>query len=61
MNALGLVVNAIVLWNMRYMGVAVGALRADGLTIDEAGLSRFSPNPLYARRRSSGMGCLVLL
>ena len=43
MNALGLVVNAIVLWNTRYMGVAVDALRADGLTIDEADLSRLSP------------------
>ncbi len=43
LNALGLVVNAIVLWNTRYMGVAVDALRADGLTIDEADLSRLSP------------------
>ena len=43
LSALGLVVNAIVLWNTRYMGVAVDALREDGVSIDEADLSRLSP------------------
>ena len=43
LNALGLVVNAIVLWNTRYMGVAVDALREERVSIDEADLSRLSP------------------
>lgn len=43
LSALGLVVNAIILWNTRYMGVAVDALLQEGIAIDEADLSRLSP------------------
>ncbi len=43
LNALGLVVNAMVLWNTRYMGVAVDALREDGVSIDPEDLGRLSP------------------
>ncbi|WP_430626202.1 Tn3 family transposase [Sulfobacillus thermotolerans] len=43
LNALGLVVNAMVLWNTRYMGVAVDALREDGVSIDQEDLGRLSP------------------
>ncbi len=43
LSALGLVVNAIILWNTRYMGIAVDALREEGVAIDDADLSRLSP------------------
>ena len=43
LDALGLVVNAIVLWNTRYMAVALNALRKDGLVIDDADVQRLSP------------------
>ena len=45
LSALGLVANAIVLWNTRYVGVgvAVEALHEEGVAIDEADLRRLSP------------------
>ena len=43
MSAVGLVVNAMVLWNTRYMGVTVDALREESVAIDETDLSRLSP------------------
>jgi hypothetical protein len=38
-----LVVNAIVLWNTRYMDAAVGQLRADGQKVAIEDLERLSP------------------
>ncbi|MDA8192833.1 MAG: Tn3 family transposase [Thermaerobacter sp.] len=43
LHALGLVVNAIILWNTRYMGVAVDALGEGRSAIDEADVARLSP------------------
>ncbi len=43
LSAVGLVVNAMVLWNTRYMGVTVDALREESVAIDETDLSRLSP------------------
>ena len=43
LHALGLVVNAIILWNTRYMGVALEALGEGGVAIDEADIARLSP------------------
>ncbi|MCC5468645.1 Tn3 family transposase [Pelosinus baikalensis] len=43
LGALGLVVNAIILWNTRYMAIALDALRKEGKTIDEADVQRLSP------------------
>ena len=43
LGALGLVVNAIVIWNTRYMEVALDALRKAGPTIDNADVRRLSP------------------
>ena len=42
MRALGLVVNAIVLWNTIYMHEALESLRAD-MKIDDADIARMSP------------------
>jgi TnpA family transposase len=43
LGVLGLVVNAIVLWNTRYLDAAVARLRAGGEPISDADLARLSP------------------
>lgn len=41
--SLGLVLNAVVLWNTRYLDAAVAQLRAEGLDIQDEDLARLSP------------------
>jgi hypothetical protein len=43
LGALGLVLNAVVLWNTRYMDLALTQLRARDVDIQEADLARLSP------------------
>ena len=43
LSALGLVTNAVVLWNTIYMEAALNHLRAQGIKIRPADLARFSP------------------
>ena len=43
LGALGLVVNAIVLWNTMYMDAALNQLRAEGLEVNSADVARLSP------------------
>lgn len=43
LGALGLVVNAIVLWNTRYMDAALDELRRDGLQVADDDVKRLSP------------------
>ena len=43
LGALGLVLNAIVLWNTRYMGLALDELRAAGMLIQPEDVERLSP------------------
>jgi TnpA family transposase len=43
LGALGLVVNAIVLWNTLYMEAALTQMRAEGLTVHAADVARLSP------------------
>ncbi len=43
LGALGLVLNAIVVWNTRYMGLALDELRTAGMRIDPGDLERLSP------------------
>ncbi|GAT70050.1 transposase [Planomonospora sphaerica] len=43
LGALGLVLNAVVLWNSRYIDAAVTALRAAGHQVDDADIARLSP------------------
>jgi hypothetical protein len=43
LGALGLVVNALVLWNSRYIGAVLDRLRADGEEIPEELVARLSP------------------
>lgn len=43
MNALGLVVNAIILWNTIYMDRALEDMRQRGMTIEPADVARLSP------------------
>lgn len=43
MGALGLVVNAIVVWNTRYMESALQVLRNRGHTLDDNNIARLSP------------------
>ncbi len=43
LGALGLVLNAIVVWNTRYMGLALDELRRMGMRIDAADVERLSP------------------
>jgi TnpA family transposase len=43
LGALGLVLNAIVLWNTRYTDAAVAALRGSGYPVDDADVVRLSP------------------
>ncbi len=41
--ALGLVLNAVVLWNTRYLDAAVAQLRAEGHDIEDEDVARLSP------------------
>ncbi len=43
LGALGLVVNAIVLWNTRYIDAAVNQLRAESYPVNHADVARLSP------------------
>jgi Tn3 transposase DDE domain-containing protein len=43
LGALGLVLNAIVLWNTRYMGLALNDLRNAGMPINDEDVKRLSP------------------
>ena len=43
LGALGLVVNAIVLWNTYYMEAALQRLRAEGMPVASADVARLSP------------------
>ena len=43
LGALGLVLNAVVLWNTTYLDAAVGHLRAQGYPVDDADAARLSP------------------
>lgn len=43
LGALGLIVNALVLWNTRYMDAAVARLKSSGLEIKKEDLERLSP------------------
>lgn len=43
LGALGLVVNAVVLWNTRYLDAALAQLRASGMTIGPEDVERLSP------------------
>lgn len=43
LGALGLVVNAIIIWNTRYMELALEAIKNSGKSIDEADIQRLSP------------------
>ena len=43
LGALGLVLNMIVLWNTVYIEAALGQLRAEGCTVEEADVARLSP------------------
>jgi TnpA family transposase len=43
LGALGLVLNAIVLWNTRYLGLALDRLRADGALLRPEDVERLSP------------------
>jgi hypothetical protein len=41
--ALGLVVNAVVLWNSRYLNAIVDRLRAQGIPVNDEDVARLSP------------------
>ncbi len=43
LGALGLIVNAIVIWNTRYMAIALEAIEREGATLDDADVQRLSP------------------
>jgi hypothetical protein len=43
LGALGLVLNAIVLWNARYLDAALNQLRDEGQHVDPADVERLSP------------------
>jgi TnpA family transposase len=43
LGALGLVVNAVILWNTIYMDAALGQLRAEGLEVRDEDVARLSP------------------
>jgi len=47
LGALGLVLNAITLWNTVYLDAAIAALRADGYPVRDEDVARLS---LYVRR-----------
>jgi hypothetical protein len=43
LGVLGLVLNAIVLWNATYIGAVVEQLRAEGIDVDPQDIARLSP------------------
>ena len=43
LGVLGLVLNAIVLWNATYIGAAVERIRAEGVGVDPRDIARLSP------------------
>ena len=43
MNALGLVLNMVVLWNTRYLNAALNYLRQTGFAVREEDIERLSP------------------
>ena len=43
LSALGLIVNTIIVWNTRYMQVAIEKLRNEGEIINDADIQRLSP------------------
>jgi Tn3 transposase DDE domain len=43
LSALGVVLNAVTLWNTRYSDAAVAQLRAQGYPVDDADAARLSP------------------
>ncbi len=43
LGALGLVLNAVVLWNTRYIDAAVAALRSSGYPVSDEDAARLSP------------------
>jgi hypothetical protein len=43
LGALGLILNAVVLWNTRYTDTAINHLRAQGQTITNTEITRLSP------------------
>jgi len=43
LGALGLVLNAIIVWNTRYIGAAIQRLRAAGIHVSDDDLRRLSP------------------
>ena len=43
LGALGLVLNAVILWNTRYIDAALTVLREQGHLVDEADVARLSP------------------
>jgi len=43
LGALGLVLNAIVLWNTRYLDAALAQLRREGYLVEDADVERLSP------------------
>ncbi len=43
LGALGLVLNAVTMWNTRYTDAAVAQLRAQGYPVDDADAARLSP------------------
>jgi hypothetical protein len=62
-GALGLVLNALVLFNTRYMDAAVAQLRADGFDVRDEDVARLSPfvrhhiNMRWAATPSSSLSC----
>jgi Tn3 transposase DDE domain len=54
LGALGLVVNAIILWNTRYMERAITQLQGYGLDIRPEEIARLSPLGLSAHKHLSG-------
>lgn len=53
LGALGLVLNAVVLFNTRYMDAAVNQLRADGFDVRDEDVARLSP---FVRRHINMLG-----
>lgn len=43
LGALGLIVNALVVWNTRYMTASLDAIRENGVEIDKEDIQRLSP------------------
>lgn len=55
LGALGLVLNAIVLWTTRYIDAAVTQLRAEGHELRDEDIARQNAGP-RSRRRGAGRG-----